>query len=129
MPTQQRSAEAAPGLPGAALAAKLREVTARLVAALTPERVLLFGSHAWGSPDADSDLDLYIVVADDSEPAHRAEPARRAQGRLRIGDGPLRGCQPPRSTSRSRSARSRSVSVMMPTRWPPPLSETGRQPM
>lgn len=81
MPTQQRSAEAAPGLTGAALAAKLREVTARLVAALEPERVLLFGSHAWGSPDADSDLDLYIVVADGSEPAHRV--ARRGYLALR----------------------------------------------
>lgn len=81
MPTQQRSAEAAPGLTGAALAAKLREVTARLVAALEPERVLLFGSHAWGSPDADSDLDLYIVVADGSEPAHRV--ARRGDLALR----------------------------------------------
>ena len=51
--------------------ATIREVTGRLVRALAPERVLLFGSYAWGSPDADSDLDLYLIVAGDAEPAHR----------------------------------------------------------
>ena len=61
--------------------ATIREVTGRLVAALTPERVLLFGSYAWGSPDADSDLDLYLIVADDAEPAHRI--ARRGHLALR----------------------------------------------
>jgi len=61
--------------------ATIREVAGRLVAALAPERVLLFGSYAWGSPDADSDLDLYLIVADDSEPAHRI--ARRGHLALR----------------------------------------------
>ncbi len=62
-------------------AATIREVTGRLVAALAPQRVLLFGSYAWGSPDADSDLDLYLIVADDAEPAHRI--ARRGHLALR----------------------------------------------
>jgi predicted nucleotidyltransferase len=61
--------------------AAIREVTGRLVAALAPERLLLFGSYAWGSPDADSDLDLYLIVADDAEPAHRI--ARRGHMALR----------------------------------------------
>ncbi|HYN76433.1 MAG TPA: nucleotidyltransferase domain-containing protein [Lamprocystis sp. (in: g-proteobacteria)] len=61
--------------------ATIREVTGRLVAALAPERVLLFGSYAWGSPDADSDLDLYLIVADDSDPPHRI--ARRGHLALR----------------------------------------------
>jgi uncharacterized protein len=59
----------------------IREATARLVAALAPERILLFGSHAWGAPDADSDLDLYLIVPDGSEPAHRV--ARRGHLALR----------------------------------------------
>jgi uncharacterized protein len=70
-------ARAAPG-PGIDTAT-IREVTGRLVAALAPERVLLFGSYAWGSPDADSDL--YLVVADDAEPTHRM--ARRGHSALR----------------------------------------------
>ena len=36
---------------------------------LHPERVILFGSHAWGSPTKDSDIDLYVVTQDDFMPA------------------------------------------------------------
>jgi len=60
---------------------KLREITARIIDALAPERVLLFGSYAWGSPDADSDVDLYVIVSDRSEPSHRL--ARRGYSALR----------------------------------------------
>lgn len=56
--------------------ARIREITARIVAALAPERVLLFGSYAWGSPHEQSDLDLYIIVPDQTEPPYRL--ARRA---------------------------------------------------
>jgi predicted nucleotidyltransferase len=52
----------------------LDEVTRRLKAEFQPEQVWLFGSHAWGAPDADSDLDLLVVVGDSAEP-----PVRRAQ--------------------------------------------------
>lgn len=61
--------------------AAVREITARLVAAVAPERIVLFGSRAWGVPDADSDLDLYLIVPDGSEPAHRV--ARRGHLALR----------------------------------------------
>lgn len=33
----------------------------RLVAEYAPERVILFGSHATGTADADSDIDLLII--------------------------------------------------------------------
>jgi len=36
---------------------------------LRPERVILFGSHAWGRPTEDSDIDLYVVTQDDFMPA------------------------------------------------------------
>lgn len=55
---------------------RIREVTDRIAAALAPVRVVLFGSYAWGEPDSDSDLDLYVIVPDQSEPAYRL--ARRA---------------------------------------------------
>ncbi len=36
---------------------------------LRPERVILFGSYAWGRPTEDSDIDLYVVTQDDFTPA------------------------------------------------------------
>jgi predicted nucleotidyltransferase len=40
----------------------LDEVASRLVKELHPESIWLFGSHAWGTPDEGSDLDLFVVV-------------------------------------------------------------------
>ena len=45
----------------------LNEMTRRLVTALDPEQVILFGSHAWGTPSEDSDIDLFVVVTDSVE--------------------------------------------------------------
>lgn len=40
----------------------LEEITERLVAELHPTRIILFGSHAWGTPGDDSDIDLMVLV-------------------------------------------------------------------
>lgn len=40
----------------------LQEMTRRLVEQFQPEQVILFGSHAWGMPDQDSDVDLMVIV-------------------------------------------------------------------
>lgn len=37
------------------------DMVAKLVSGYGPERVILFGSYAWGTPDGDSDIDLFIV--------------------------------------------------------------------
>jgi predicted nucleotidyltransferase len=44
--------------------ALLPELVARLQAALSPERIYLIGSYAYGQPGPDSDLDLVVVVAE-----------------------------------------------------------------
>ena len=49
----------------------LEQVTARIVNAVHPERILLFGSHVWGLPTEDSDIDLMIVVGHSDQPAYR----------------------------------------------------------
>ncbi len=36
---------------------------------IDPARVILFGSYAYGSPNQDSDIDLYIVTKEDFVPA------------------------------------------------------------
>ena len=35
---------------------------------LNPYKVILFGSYAYGSPNEDSDIDLYVVTNDDFMP-------------------------------------------------------------
>ena len=42
----------------------LQEIVRRLVDALHPEGIYLFGSHASGQADDDGDVDLLVVVAD-----------------------------------------------------------------
>ena len=46
----------------------LNEITTRLKDALHPLRIYLFGSHAAGSADQDSDVDLLVVVPDTEKP-------------------------------------------------------------
>ncbi|OGZ83903.1 MAG: hypothetical protein A2599_01375 [Candidatus Staskawiczbacteria bacterium RIFOXYD1_FULL_39_28] len=40
---------------------KIAEITKRIVEEYDPEKVILFGSFAWGEPGPDSDVDLLIV--------------------------------------------------------------------
>ena len=47
------------------LEARIRDA----LAPLHPEKVILFGSYAWGQPTPDSDIDLYVVTQDDFMPA------------------------------------------------------------
>lgn len=57
----------------------LKEAIQRLVARLQPERIYLYGSHAYGQPHEDSDVDLLIVVDESDLPTHkRAVEAYRA---------------------------------------------------
>ena len=49
----------------------LEEVTRRIVDAIHPERIILFGSHAWGLPSEDSDIDLLIVLRNSDKPGYR----------------------------------------------------------
>ena len=53
----------------------------RLHAALDPEEIILFGSHAYGTPRPDSDIDLLVVLRTPAEPlAARERLAREAVG-------------------------------------------------
>jgi predicted nucleotidyltransferase len=59
----------------------LDEIVDRLVKGLQPEKIILFGSHAYGEPTPDSDIDLLIIVSDSDQPRHRR--ASHAYGTLR----------------------------------------------
>jgi predicted nucleotidyltransferase len=56
----------------------LNEIVQRLVDAVDPDRIILFGSRARGDARADSDVDL-LIIKDSAEPAYRRTlPAYRA---------------------------------------------------
>lgn len=49
--------------------AKIRQAVQRIVSAVQPERVILFGSFAYGQPGPDSDVDL-LVIMESASSAH-----------------------------------------------------------
>ncbi len=56
-----------------------KEIVRRLVNEFQPEAVFLFGSYAWGSPQAESDLDLLVIVSASHErPIERSIRAQRS---------------------------------------------------
>jgi len=40
----------------------INEITKRIMEALHPEKIILFGSHVWGKPGEYSDIDLFIII-------------------------------------------------------------------
>ena len=63
----------------------LDEMIRRLVAEFQPEQIILFGSHAWGEPTADSDVDLFVIVPDsDERPIERVRRAHHCLSGLGV---------------------------------------------
>ena len=54
------------------------EIIRRLIAAIKPDQIYLFGSHAWGTPHQQSDVDLMIVVPTDFSTQQSAAEHRLA---------------------------------------------------
>ena len=56
----------------------LEEAVERLKSEFQPEQIWLFGSHAWGRPTEDSDVDLMVIVPSSNErPIRRMQRAQR----------------------------------------------------
>jgi len=63
----------------------LAEITRRLVVEFQPEQIILFGSHAWGAPGEDSDIDLCVIVSQsDEKPIQRAVRAQHCMDQLLV---------------------------------------------
>lgn len=60
--------------------ARLEELTGIISRTVTVEQIYLFGSYAYGTPNGDSDLDLYVVIPDGSIPP--AEAVKRIRRTL-----------------------------------------------
>ncbi|MBI4487559.1 MAG: nucleotidyltransferase domain-containing protein [Deltaproteobacteria bacterium] len=57
--------------------AVIQKIVQRLVARYAPEKIVLFGSYAYGQPDADSDIDLLIIKATKERFFKRLDRVRR----------------------------------------------------
>jgi len=63
----------------------LENIIERLKAEFQPEEIYLFGSHAWGTPNEDSDVDLMVILPQsDERPIRRDQRAQRCLGRLAV---------------------------------------------
>jgi|GEM_PF-2796375 len=56
----------------------LNDIIKRLTDAFSPSRIILFGSHAYGTPGPDSDIDLYVIV--NEEELEIGDCAKRGYG-------------------------------------------------
>ncbi len=50
----------------------IRNICDRIAEEFSPERIILFGSHAYGTPTMESDLDLLVVMPFDGSPLSQA---------------------------------------------------------
>jgi predicted nucleotidyltransferase len=48
----------------------IQEIKNRIVGAVHPEKIILFGSYAYGTPTKESDVDLLVIMPSD-EPMHK----------------------------------------------------------
>ncbi|MBI2591132.1 MAG: nucleotidyltransferase domain-containing protein [Candidatus Brennerbacteria bacterium] len=56
---------------------KIKQVVDKIVKEFEPEKIILFGSYAWGEPDKDSDVDLFIIKETDKNIFERNREAQR----------------------------------------------------
>lgn len=56
---------------------KIRQIVEKIVKEYQPEKIILFGSWAWGNPGPDSDIDLFIVKESEEDPIERMRQVHR----------------------------------------------------
>jgi predicted nucleotidyltransferase len=56
----------------------LIEIVRRIISDFHPEKIILFGSYAYGHPTPDSDIDLMVVMNTDERPHKRAVGLRKS---------------------------------------------------
>src|SRR5256714_13707417 len=51
---------------------QIEDLAARIALEFKPEKIVLFGSYAYGHPTSDSDVDLLVVLKFDGKPVRKA---------------------------------------------------------
>jgi len=49
----------------------LNKISDRIVNTIHPDKIVLFGSYAWGTPHTNSDVDLFVIVPFSNEPSYK----------------------------------------------------------
>ena len=57
---------------------QIRQVSDEIARRFQPERIILFGSYAYGTPTEDSDVDLLVVLPFEERTAKKATEIRQA---------------------------------------------------
>jgi predicted nucleotidyltransferase len=57
---------------------RIENLTSRIVREFKPEKVILFGSHAYGSPTKDSDVDILVILRFSGKPVRKAIEIRNS---------------------------------------------------
>ncbi len=82
---------------------QIEEFSQRIAQDFHPQRILLFGSYAWGKPTAESDVDLLVILPFEGKPVDKSVEIRlrsrpqfpvdllvrtpeRVQERIKLGD-------------------------------------------
>jgi uncharacterized protein len=52
--------------------AQIRQLCTRITCEFKPEKIILFGSHAYGRPTPESDLDVMVVMQFEGDPLEQA---------------------------------------------------------
>ncbi|MFQ5637821.1 MAG: nucleotidyltransferase domain-containing protein [bacterium] len=55
----------------------IKVIVERIINSVDPEKIILFGSYAYGSPDKNSDLDLLVVIKQSNQPRYKRARAIR----------------------------------------------------
>lgn len=56
----------------------IKEAVDKIIKEFNPEKIILFGSYAYGKPTIDSDIDLMIIMDTDEKPHKRTVTIRKA---------------------------------------------------
>jgi uncharacterized protein len=51
---------------------QIRRLTQQIANAFSPQRIILFGSYAYGTPNEDSDVDLMVIMPCKGDPTQKA---------------------------------------------------------
>lgn len=56
---------------------KITKIKEKIIKKIKPQKIILFGSYAWGKPTANSDVDLFIIKESNKRRIDRAREVRK----------------------------------------------------